>query len=154
MKTLNETNTKFTGAMKDSRPRELSLSSQSQSGMSKSFLQTHSCHQKLQKQQIWEWTPYWQKQHCFKVIIVSKIQKKTWVPKWRSWSHNCGLFPGETKAAIVSSPDPPSSPPPIQNTQGTLNGKRGNERPCFTESQLWPISMPPEPGQPRASTNS
>ena len=88
------------GAMEDSKPHVLSLSSHSQSGMSWSFFQTHSCHQTLQKQLIWEWTAEWWEQHCLRVIIVSKIQKKTWVPKWRNWTHSCGLFPGAMKAAL------------------------------------------------------
>ena len=88
------------GAMEDSRTHVLSLSSRSQSGMSWNIFQTHSCHQTLQNQLIWEWTAAYREQQCLRVIIVSKIQKNPWVPKWRNWTHNCGLFPGAMKAAL------------------------------------------------------
>ena len=49
---------------------------------------------------VCEWTAECREQQCLRVIIVSKIQKKPWVPKWRSWTHSCGWFLGEIQAAL------------------------------------------------------
>ena len=54
----------------------------------------------LQTQVVWEWTAEWRDPPCLREISVSKIHKKTWIPKWRSWTHTCGLLPGAIKAAI------------------------------------------------------
>jgi len=54
----------------------------------------------FRKKLIWEWTAEYREQQCLRVIIISKIQKNPWVPKWRNWTHNCGLFPGAMKAAL------------------------------------------------------
>lgn len=54
----------------------------------------------LQNQLIWEWTAECWEQQCLRVISLSKIQKKSWLPKSRSWTHSCGLLPGPIKSNI------------------------------------------------------
>ena len=107
-----------------------------QSGWTWHFLQCTHTVRTLQRQLVWEWSAEWRQEQCLCVISVYKIQKKSWIPKLRSWTDSCGLFPGSRKAALQF------LLLTIQNHHQQCktwkeHGKESKEKTYLTKSQLW-----------------